>query len=841
MISGGALRKSVIELGYRPGDVLDGYRFAAIDQPGRSVHTVEVAAFLDVPASYKTAALAVVRTSAENFGQTEVAAHRSLGAPFLIVLTEQTASAWTFAAEGPRKIKESSASDWHDLLHSPELDLRPSSVRELKTVRVRAADQGVLSLFDPSMLYAVQAQTQVAVHEMLQKFLAHFEEPKAHADLSLTRDFQVLFPLVFRLLAGKILVDRADSRVDDLDAADAMAVVARIGDLYTLDALNIRWNDGRRRQLKKAWDELHAGLFVRNVAAEDLAFVYENTLISPEVRQKYGTHSTPSSVADYVVRSLNLPSGKRAEDITVFEPFAGSCVFLTAALRRFKELLPAHWSPASTHDHVVKRFRASEIDPFACELARLSLVLADYPNNNGWKISNEDLFADGVLLKRCQEAQVVVCNPPFEDFEGAGAERSIHKPLAALETILEARPQFIGVVMPSGFSTHKKYRAVIEQATRSYQDVELLMLPEGTFRNAVVGAEVLIAQHLRQQVDAEQLVTLRHSVIDRGDFDHFQRTLKPTRQQVVLVDPQVSPGLIGLNPLRDLWAELERYPTLGSVADIHRGLEWNVDQSQASRPSRAAGFRPGLHRIGGSIEQFRILQRRYLNCRANDLRGGAINHPWNKPKVICNAIRKSRGHWRLAAAVDTEGLVVSQQFFGIWLKHADQASTPVTVPLAALACVLNSPLASAYSFCHNHNKGLTIETMDRLPLPASALASSVVGLVREYVDAASGAGDGPLFDLHSRSLAEILLEIDAIVLTAYDLPPRLERELLRFMSQGDRSVPAAFSGYPGTESGAGAMSLIHRLPQNVAARAAAWNVIRQHPVDKEVVDLLDLI
>jgi hypothetical protein len=843
MVSGGALRQSVIDLGYKPADVVDGYRFAAIDQPGRIVQTVAVAAFLDIPASYKTAALAVVQTSANEFGVEEVAMHRSLGAPFLIVLTQDKAAAWTYAAEGPRKIKETSASEWNELLHSPELDLRPGAVRELKTVRVRSDEEGTLSLFDPATLYAVQAQTQVAVHEMLGEFLAHFENRNSHTDLTLERDFNVLFPLVFRLLAGKILVDREDKRVNDLDVSDAMAVVGRIDELYSLPLLNIRWNDGRRRQLKKAWNELHDGLFIRNVAAEDLAFVYENTLISPDVRQKYGTHSTPSSVADYVVRSLNLPQGPAAQDITVFEPFAGSCVFLTAALRRFKELLPTDWTPSNTHDHVVKRFRASEIDQFACELARLSLVLADYPNRNGWKISNEDLFAEGTLLGRCKEAQVIICNPPFESFEakdGRGGGQSIHKPLLALETILAAQPEYVGVVMPSGFGTHKKYRAIIEQVTRSYQDVELLMLPEGTFRIASVGAEVLIAQQRRREAHG-QLTHLRRSVVERSDLESFKRTLKPSRQQVVTVDPHVSPGLVGLRPLRDLWSELAGYPKLGSIASIHRGLEWKGDQAHASRATKATGFKPGLHRIGGSIEQFRIIDRTYLNCRSEDLRGGAINLPWSQSKVICNAIRNSRGHWRLAAAVDTEGLMISQQYFAMWLTHAEHASTPVAVPLAALACVLNSPLGSAYSFCHNHNKGLTIETMNQLPLPRSSLAASVVGLVREYIDAATNATDGPLFEKQSRPLAEILLEIDAQVLAAYDLPPRLERELLRFMSEGDRAVPASFTGYPGTEPGAGAISLIHRLPQSVAERAAAWNVIRQNPLDKEVVELLDLI
>lgn len=843
MVSGGALRQAIFDLGYKPADVVDGYRFAAIDQPGRSVQTVALAAFLDVPASYKTAALAVVQTSDAEFGTVEVATHRSLGAPFLIVLTQDRAVAWTYAAEGPRKIKEADASEWKELLHSPELDLRPGAVRKLKTVRVRADEQMTLSLFDPSTLYVVQAQTQTAVHGMLCDFLAHFEERCSNTDLLLERDYKVLFPLVFRLLAGKILVDREDARVEDLDVSDATAVVGRIEKLYSLPLLGIRWNDGRRRQIMKAWNDLREGLFIRNVAAEDLAFVYENTLISPDVRQKYGTHSTPSSVADYVVRSLSLPSGPAAQDVTVFEPFAGSCVFLTAALRRFKELLPTDWTPASTHDHVVKRFRASEIDQFACELARLSLVLADYPNNNGWKISNEDLFADGALLKRCKEAQVIICNPPFETFEAEDDrldDQSVHKPLLVLEAILAAESEYIGVVMPSGFSTHKKYRAVVEQAVRAYEDVELLMLPEGTFRIASVGAEVLIAQKRRREVQGLP-TQLRRSVVDRSDLEHFKRTLKPSRQQVVSVDPAVSPGLVGLRPLRDLWAELAGYPQLGSVASIHRGLEWKGDQALASRKTKAAGFKAGLHRIGGNIEQFRIIQRAYLNCRPEDLRGGAIKLPWSQPKVICNAVRNSRGHWRLAAAVDTEGLMVSQQYFAMWLTHAESAPTPVAVPLVALACVLNSPLGNAYSFCHNSNKGLTIETMNRLPLPRSALAAAVVGLVREYIDAATGAAAGPLFDEQSRPLAAILLEIDAQVLAAYDLPPRLERELLRFMSEGDRAVPASFSGYPGTEPGAGAISLIHRLPQSVAERAAAWNVIRQNPLDKEVVELLDLI
>src|ERR1019366_10041727 len=53
---------------------------------------------------------------------------------------------------------------------------------------------------------------------------------------------------------------------------------------------------------------------------------------------------------------------------------------------------------------------------FACEVACLSLILADYPNHNGWHIGEADLFEQGVLEARMRAHNVILCNPPFEAF-----------------------------------------------------------------------------------------------------------------------------------------------------------------------------------------------------------------------------------------------------------------------------------------------------------------------------------------------------------------------------------------------------------------------------------------
>lgn len=85
-------------------------------------------------------------------------------------------------------------------------------------------------------------------------------------------------------------------------------------------------------------DALQAISF-RNISSDSLAFVYENTLVTKDTRKRFGTHSTPRQVADYVVNRLDL-SKFDLKELTVFEPFTGAGAFLVAALRHMRDLLP---------------------------------------------------------------------------------------------------------------------------------------------------------------------------------------------------------------------------------------------------------------------------------------------------------------------------------------------------------------------------------------------------------------------------------------------------------------------------------------------------------------------
>jgi len=832
------LRSFLTRLGYRAADVYQEFRFAAVDQPSRPVRQVDAAAFLDGPASYRTAALGVVRTDANETVQQTVEATRSLGAPFLVVIEDDEASMWTYTASGVTQLDSTSASQWQTLL-ADHKKFGPGPIRLLKALQVREDVPTTGLLFDPRTLYGIQASTQLALDELLTQFLSHFDGARTTAgQLSLQTHYEVLFPLVFRLLAGKILIDREDNRISSIDPDDPRQVVATVETLYSLSPQRLQWTKARVTQLASAWLALREGLYVRNVAADDLAFVYENTLITPETRKAFGTHSTPYSAADYVIRSLRLPEGNAAAQLRVYEPFAGACVFLTAALRRFKELFPQSWTVDKVHEHLVSHFVASEIDPFACEIARLALILADYPNHNGWRITRENLFESNHLADRVSQCDVLLCNPPFEDLDEPIEGLSIHKPVVLLNTVIKTPPAFVGVVMPSGFSTHKVYREHIRHICEIYADVEVMLLPEGVFRHASIGAEVLIAQSRRGDSiigeGSSDESTIRKSIVRRTDWSRFTQTLKTSSSDVTQVNPRTSPGLVALRPLRRIWDYLAESPVLGSVAELHRGLEWQEDQSGASRSKPAQGFQRGLHRSGESLAQFEVKRTVFLDTRTSNLRGGAINYPWSSPKLIANAIRTSRGPWRLAAAVDMDGLLVSQQFYGIWLRESQE----LQLNLVELCAILNSPLANAFSFAHDEQKHLRKETLKRLPLPLIRISREIESLVDEYMAACDG-DDGPLFSSRSKSAEDLLLEIDALVLKAYDLPPKLERELLRFMNEGQRPSRGAFGKYPGTGRDNAAIPLYKWLAMCSTDIRASWRTLTE-PLPKGVADVFDL-
>ena len=809
--------------GYREEAILRNFAFPDVLDPDTPTRRVALAAFTRTPPSYRCAAFAVA-AGGNTQTATLVAAHRALGAPLLFTIHREHLSLWQVRGDAPRLLREHMPLEQVPaLFEANRRDWHPDAIHRAKSIS--AVDKlHQLDFVDLGLLPTVESE----IHARLDQILVDTLEAVAQSPADNPLEPRLLFHVVFRLLAAKVLLDRRHPHASSWDADDPARILRGIESYYSLSTIptSVR---AVAPALTVAWDSLRSGISFSNISSDDLAFVYENTLVTRDTRKRFGTHSTPRQLAEYAVARLDLHRFP-LDELRIYEPFSGAGVFLVSALRHMRDLLPADWSDAQRHDFLVERLRGDEIDAFACEVASLSLILADYPNRNGWRISQSDLFRDGTLKDRLAASNVVLCNPPFEDF--TNEERTLYglsqaqysRPVEVLDATLDARPRALAFVLPRGFILQDKFARQRRQLEKQYRNLELVELPDRLFRAAGFETSLVVAKDPRPE-NAISATVLRSTVVSDQDCAAFLKTGRVTATRDAerpFRDP--TPGTLWIPALNKLWDYLARSPRLGDFLDIHRGIEWQSGQQQAWAANRQPGYRRGLH-TAQHAAQYRIPRPVWLDCRKNRLRGNALRHPWDKPKLVANAARLSRGPWRIGAALDANGLVCSQQYFSLWLRESIGDA-----PLQVFAAVLNGPLASAFLAVHSPEERMRITAVKRIPVPDTFPENpeKLVELVDEYV---RRLHEEALAPGREEALAALLLQIDAAVLEAYDLPPRLERELLSHFPAEGRPVAHDWRHWNGPGAIA-ELTLAERLTTRYAHDVSITDCFTPLPVEE---------
>jgi hypothetical protein len=526
-----------------------------------------------------------------------------------------------------------------------------------------------------------------------------------------------------------------------------------------------------------------------------LAYVYENTLVTSQSRRALDTHATPPEIAEYIVQ--RLPFENLAEDERrVFEPFAGHAPFLIAALGRLRTFLKPTWTAAERHAYFVRMLSGMEIDSFAREVARYSLILADYPNPDGWDISGANAFVSPEFDAYLQRAQIVLCNPPYRDFSASerqtyAATASPNKAVEALRRVLQHPPHMLGFVLPRVFVDGQIYRETRRQLAAEYSEIEMVVLPDSVFKHSDVEPVLLIAHTAREVVSKR-----RATFVGKEDYQRFVLAGEPTWYTDIPVSATqnyVDP-VFWQTPLQRVWDALEHLPQLGDLVGVHLGIQYRLSlktyATQLISDAPKPGFIAGIHNVRDGFEPYDTDVVKYINNDPNVMLYEAYKLSWNQPKIIVNAARLSRGPWIIAAAIDMQGLAVTQNFHGIW------ATTDI--PLEILAAVLNSPVANAFVSTHRTSRHNQVRIIKQIPFPRfkTIQTRSIVALVGQYraLRAAWRTQPERAHEFEQACL-EVIRQIDAAVLEAYDLPPRLEKELLDYFAGHPRPGPVYFDRY----------------------------------------------
>ncbi len=779
-------------MGYRGGLLQRDYEFTDWFSSTAERSTVPAAAFGRTPTDYDSACIAV-------FLQGTAGAPlrlRALGAPFGIEVQEDGIVPWNIGRDEKTTRPSSGripAAAMDRFLRSIENKWSPPEALRAKNIG-KPVGPAELDWVDTGLIPALEAEISAKLDRMLREALLAGQQTY-RKQTGQKPDAEALYRLVFRLVAGKVFHDRKVAGFRQIDAtANAREVLQKVCDFYNEPHNYL----GDRDTQQAVADALWTKLGFQNLSVDALAFIYENTLVDDQLRKDNGIHSTPHRIARYMVEHLPLGEIPEADRIVV-EPCSGHGVFLVAALKRLRELLGPNWEERERHDYFVKRLFGFERDSFAREVSKLCLTLADFPNPNGWNLERADVFTSRKFVENLGRARIVLCNPPFEEFKRAEREEygkavGLSKPLEVLKRVLQhSHPDaVIGFVLPRPFVDGQSYRAVRRELAERFATVDLVALPDKVFRHAEVETALVLAH----SPITHETTRVQFSEVLKPQLPHFLDNGTPTRlDRGVFLPAEAELKGFHVPVLQEVWECLAHLPKLGSVAEIHRGVEWQSPFSQEKYLSatQKPGWLRGLRNVEEGFQAFSPPEACWLNPDPESRRGNAWDLPWDKPKVIANAATKSRTCWRLAAAPDNGGLVCTQSFTCLWPRNS--------WAIKGMAAVLNSPVFSAFAASREGKRHIRKVTLINCPIPHLSPNDMVMleGLVDDYI-AAMTAQPEARYELWGGGSWEvrakrILLQMDALILKGYGLPPWLERKLLDFFRGERRPVPFEFGDY----------------------------------------------
>ncbi|EMI43649.1 class I SAM-dependent DNA methyltransferase [Rhodopirellula sp. SWK7] len=775
-------------LGYGEDLLVESYSFSDFLTPGQPTRVVPAAVFGRTPHSFDTACVSVLLPG-DSTSEGLVNSHRAFGAPVAFVVDDDVVRQWKVGANSSKVWNEIPASDIASEFKKNAEDWSPDSILRAKNITAKLQSRQ-LDFVDVGLLPALEEHVRMKLDGLLKEVLTtatntHKQQTRRKPNV------QEMFRLVFRLLAAKVLSDRqvngfrSIKNFDDVDD-----VLTRVGRHYKQSEPVISDPETRKAVADRLWNSLS----FRNLSVESLAYVYEHTLIDDESRRKLGIHSTPVSVARYVAGQM-LTDAEVSKPIQIVEPCSGHGIFLVAALERLRDLLPSGVNPDERHRYFVKSLTGFEKDAFALEISRLCLMLADFPFPNGWNLKPADVFDSKPFDRALTQADIVLCNPPYEPFSTNERDSysnliSTQKPVELLTKVLDRlKPSgTLGFVLPRQVLDGKGYKGIREQLAKRFEEIDIVALPDRVFNVGQLETAILLAKSPR---DEGKSVSVSFAAVRDADRERFLSDYAVSWRETEVKNLEAAGESLKVSPLAEIWTHLEGLSTIGDIASLRRGVQWQPPFEEDKYISNAErrGFRKGFYKVDESLMAFHPPETRYLSFRENDRLRNAFEFAWEKPKVFVNAATVSRGAWRLAAFADSEQHCSSQRFIALWPNGQFGPS--------ALAAILNGPVANAFLACRENKLDNRKKTVQQIPVPkmtatqVQSLSMAVSAYEQLWIDESFTLDNASFNEMATRSL----LEIDAILLRAYNLPPRLERQLLDFFRGFKRRVPFSFTEY----------------------------------------------
>lgn len=740
----------------------------------------------------------------------DIAACRDVGASLFFVADQTRWDVWSQTSAQPRHLQVLKTSEVENYFRQHRQKFAPGAIFRAKSWQ-RAGEGQQLDFVDANLLPMLEREAGGRLRNLFERMVEatmNFLDWKSVPDN--TDDAHWLTKANFWLLAAKLLHDKRVPRFINLDLHDVRTVFARVAYHYDRDNPNPPKINGRLRALQEAARLVATPPHFRNISAETLGVLYEEALISPTTRKLLGTHRTPTYLVDYMLARLGgWIEGLGYKRCHIFEPACGHAPFLSGALRLVSDMLPASVAddPKQRHDFLKEHLRGCDSDSFALEIARLSLTLADIPNENGWVLDHGDMFSGSTLANETKSAAVVLANPPFESEQAA---KFLQRTVPALQP-----GAVFGFVLPVNELTGAACADVRRQLLAECEIKEISVFPDRMFKFASVETGIVLGRK-HESKKATVAAGIRFRRVRESKMADFRERYDDSWRDLVdanwLATENNSRFIVP--DLRRVWECCGKLSKFRRHANIVQGIIHHTSNhpefpknATTESDDKIGGFVPGFAGMTNAPDTHLTPRTKWLNLDKRVVRFASSEA--GVPQILLNYAPVDRDIWRLKAFLDTVGRPATSRMLRIHLTCSG-------AQLTTLWALCNSPLANAYTFAWAGKRDITAGLMRAMPVPDlnSCDLSRLESAVRDYLDAAkeftatyqqspakakpsiakkksakATANDQMHLGLPGQPTDEEIAaakerlralhwRVDAEVLRLYALPPQLERELL---------------------------------------------------------------
>ena len=775
-------------IGYDDGAIVANYDFA-VPEGRNALGQVDLAAFSDpVRHDLNTSCIAAQRVSDE----TEVQAHLEtlsyLAVPWALMLDNDYVGVWRVSRmPSLDPVQQVPYDGLSQFFQEHEGDFRPDALTAAKT----KGHQTSFFDLDRTLLQFAYETTQDILVNRFETAVSVAKDSLGATTEPLPGD---LTKVVLQILTAAVLDDKhllgdeRSSTAEDLMQRSASRY-GRYFDVHSLSRIG-------HSVAQDTFETLRRNVTFRSFTNEMLGYFYENALVDQKLRKELGIHYTPRSIAHRILSRMPIEDIPPSDRV-VFDGSCGSGNFLLAAYERLAELLPSAWDRNQKHNHLVKRVHGVDVDPFAAQVAGLSLFFMDLLAGDSWDVKAAD-FMTSAPASLTRPPTIVVGNPPFEELRSSEGQRRQRATLFLNKYLDVLEPGgLIGMVLPETFLENSSCRDARRRFLEECELLELWHLPEGIFPTSSAATAIVIARKLTS-IRNNQGAPVRVERVG-GLSREKTRFLNGDRPRFSYVVPSTEPWTratdvyISSSPLdKPVWDAVRSAKRLGDIAYVRNGII--PGKNQRSDHIETASRGPEWKRwISGSSEfepyALKPKQIRYVRYPGNlhrprtDLES-VFESP--KSKVLVNSGRAPGNPWRIYAAIDDVGCFPSQGIHCVIPKDS-------SVSLEEITAFLNSSVASAWVDSRNRRRWIGEDTLRDMPFPAftNLMRETVKDRVTEIA-----ALKGRALQRRSKQRSEI--DVIRKLVRSID---ELVCEALEVSAEGCDMLNRLFSGYrrPGLE------------------------------------------